>query len=444
MRKMINVSEILEEAKRAKLENIRIQFTDILGTPKNIVIPEWRLEEAMEEGIAFDASSIQGYATIEESDLIAKPDLSTWRILPDTLEKRVTARFNCDIYEPDGKRYGGDPKYVLEKMVEKARSMGFTDVNFGPECEFFLLKKSNGILTAMPNDNGGYFDLSPLDLAENVRGDISAMLQAMGFQVYTTHHEVAPGQHEINFQYSDPLTTADRVVTLKYVAKVIALQHNMHATFMPKPIYGQNGTGMHTHMSLVGKDGNAFKDPDDGNGLSGTAYQYIAGLLYYSKEINAILNSWVNSFKRLVPGYEAPCYIAWAMQNRSALIRIPAKRGEGTRVELRNPDPAGNPYLQFAVMLAAGLKGIENKMEPPKPVELDIYTMSPEERERRGVESLPGNLGHSLSFMEESDLMKEVLGPHLFNTFLHLKYMEFNEYRTQVTNWEIEKFLPVL
>ncbi|MCK4757402.1 MAG: type I glutamate--ammonia ligase [Thermoplasmata archaeon] len=441
---MTNVSEILEEAKRAKLENVRIQFTDILGSPKNIVIPEWRLEEALEEGIAFDASSIQGYATIEESDLIARPDLGTWRILPDTLEKRVTARFNCDIYEPDGKRYSGDPKYVLEKVVEKARAMGFSNVNFGPECEFFLLKKNNGCLTATPNDNGGYFDLSPLDLAENVRGDISAMLQAMGFQVYTTHHEVAPGQHEINFQYSDPLTTADRVVTLKYVAKVVALQHNMHATFMPKPIYGQNGTGMHTHMSLVGKDGNAFKDPDDGNGLSETAYSYIAGLLYYSKEINAVLNSWVNSFKRLVPGYEAPCYIAWAMQNRSALIRIPAKRGEGTRVELRNPDPAGNPYLQFAVMLAAGLRGIENKMRPPKPVELDIYGMSPEERGRRGVESLPGNLGHALSFMEESELMKEVLGPHLFNTFLHLKYMEFNEYRTQVTNWEIEKFLPVL
>ncbi len=436
-------ASIMEQAKSAKVENIRLQFTDILGFPKNIVIPSWRLEEALDEGVAFDASSIVGYATIEESDLTAKPDFSSFGIMPEYLEKRVTARLNCDIYEPDGKRYEGDPKHVLERVIEKAGDMGFR-ANIGPECEFFLLKMRDGCVTMIPNDKGGYFDLSPLDLAESVRGEISSLLQQMGFQVYTTHHEVAPGQHEINFQYADPLTTAFRVVTLKYVAKVIAVQHDLHATFMPKPLHGQNGTGMHTHQSLVGKDGNAFHDPDDKNGLSQNAYYYIGGLLYYSKEINAILNSWVNSFKRLVPGYEAPCYVAWAMQNRSALIRIPAKRGEGTRIEVRNPDPAGNPYLQFAVMLAAGLKGIEKKMQPPEPVELDIYALNQKERSQYGIESLPSNLGHAVSFMEKSELALETLGPHIFNNFLYLKNKEWNEYRTQVTDWEISKYLGIL
>ncbi len=438
-----NISEILEEAKRVKLENVRVQFTDILGNPKNIVIPEWRLEEALDEGIAFDASSIEGYATIEESDLIAKPDLGSWQILPESLEKRVTARLNCDIYRTNGDRYAGDPKYVLEKAMKKASDMGYS-ANFGPECEFFLLKMVDGKPTTIPNDTGGYFDLSPRDLAENVRGDISALLQEMGFQVYTTHHEVAAGQHEINFQYSDPLTTADRVVTLKYVSKIISLRNDLHATFMPKPIHGENGTGMHTHMSLVGKDGNAFNDPDDENGLNKLAYNYIAGLLQYSKEMNPILNSWVNSFKRLVPGYEAPCYIAWATQNRSALIRIPAKRGGGTRIELRNPDPAGSPYLQFAVMLAAGLKGIEDNMQPPERVEKDIYKLSQAERAKYNIESLPDNLGHSLTFMEKSELMLETLGPHIFNNFLYLKRKEWDEYRTQVTDWEIDRYLSIL
>ena len=309
------------------------------------------------------------------------------------------------------------------------------------------VKIKDGKITTIPNDRGGYFDLSPLDLAENVRGEISTTLHQLGFQIYTSHHEVASGQHEINFHYADALTTADRVVSLRYVAKAIALQHGLHATFMPKPVWGVNGTGMHVHQSLIGKEeGNAFFDPE-GKGkyqLSDLARYYIGGLLKYAKETCAILNSWVNSFKRLVPGYEAPTYISWANQNRSALIRIPAKRGMGTRCELRNPDPAGNPYLQFAVMLAAGLMGIDKKIEPPEPIEKDIYALTPRERAQWKIESLPGNLGHALSFMERSELILETLGPHIFEHFLHIKWQEWREYETQITQWELDKFLPIL
>jgi len=437
------IGKAIGDAKDAKIELVRLQFTDILGIPKNIVIPAWRLEEALEEGIPFDASSIVGYATIEESDLVAKPDPGSFTVLPAELEKRNTARIICDIHTPNGSRFGGDPKFVLEKVIDKAAKMGYR-YNTGPECEFFLLKMENGRPTTIPNDHGGYFDLSPLDLAENVRAEICAMLEALNFQVYTSHHEVASGQHEINFQYADALTTADRVVTLRYIAKVVALQHNLHATFMPKPIFGVNGTGMHTHMSLFSNGDNVFFDPDTDNMLSETALHYIGGLLKYSKEICAVLNSWVNSYKRLIPGYEAPTYVAWATENRSALIRIPAKRGNGTRCELRNPDPAGNPYLQLAVMLAAGLKGIEDKIEPPEPVEKDIYLLNSREREQLKIESLPANLGHALSFMEKSELALETLGPHIFDNFLFIKNEEWNDYRMQVTEWELDKFLPTL
>lgn len=435
--------QVLAKVKDQRVENVRLQFTDILGVPKNIVIPARRLEEALEEGIAFDGSSITGYATIEESDYIAKPDPKSFSILPESIEKRKTVRINCDIYTPDGKRFDGDPKYVLERVLKKATEMGYS-FNTGPECEFFLFKMRDGCPTTIPNDKGHYFDLSPLDLAENVRGDICSTLETMGFQIYTSHHEVAAGQHEINFHYADALTTADRVVTLRYVAKIIALKNDLHATFMPKPLFGTNGTGMHTHMSLFTNGANVFFDESAKYQLSDTALHYIGGLLTYSKEMNAILNSWVNSYKRLVPGFEAPTYIAWARNNRSALIRIPAKRGSGTRCELRNPDPAGNPYLQFAVMLAAGLKGIEKKMEPPEPVEKDIYALSQRERELMGIETLPSNLGHAISFMEKSELMLETLRPHIFENFLYLKTEEWNEYRTQVTNWELERYLPLL
>ena len=439
-----NENDILDIAKEQNIVFVRLQFVDILGTPKNIIIPASRLEESIEDGIPFDGSSVAGYATIEESDKIAKPDPNSFVILPETIEQRKTAKLNCDIYEPNGKRFPGDTKYALEKIVNKVKESGYI-YNAGPECEFFLFKKDGTNSTLIPNDYAGYFDLSHRDLAEGVRADISLTLEEMGLKTYTFHHEVSHGQHEINFRYDDALTTADRVITLKYVTKVIATKHNLHASFMPKPLYGVNGSGMHTHHSLFTRDGeNAFYDPDDKNQLSKIAHYFIAGLLKYVKEICAILNPTVNSYKRLVPGYEAPTYISWANRNRSALIRIPSKRGKSTRCELRNPDLSGNPYLQFAVMLAAGWRGVEEKLEPPEPVEKNIYALSEKEREKHGIEQLPDSLGHALSLMAKSEFVREVLGDHIYNNFLHVKHREWDEYRTQVTKWEIDRYLPVL
>jgi glutamine synthetase len=409
--------------------------------PKNIVIPSNRAEDAFNEGISFDASSIAGYATIEESDMIAKPDPSSFVILPKVIEKRKTAKMNCDIYEPNGDRYIGDPKYALERMMEKAKKMGFVYL-VGPECEFFLFKKGDRF---EPSDSAGYFDLSHRDLAEDVRADISLALKDLGSSIYTSHHEVAGGQHEIDLKHADALTIADRIITLKYVTKVIASLHGLHASFMPKPIHGECGNGMHVHQSLATLDGkNAFYDPNEKNQLSDLAEHFIAGLLKCIKEITAILNPTVNSYKRLVPGYEAPTYISWANRNRSALIRIPVERGKGTRCELRSPDPSGNPYLQFAVMLAAGLKGIEEKLDPPRRVEKDIYPLSAEERSSYGIEEIPDNLRYALAIMEESDLVRETLGDHIFNHFLHIKREEWDKYKTRVTKWEIEEYLPIL
>ncbi len=441
----INTKEdVLNRVKKEKVLFVRMQFIDILGMPKNIVIPPGRLEEALDYGIPFDASSIAGYATIEESDKIAKPDPKSFVILPEEIEKRKTAKLNCDIYEPNGKRFIGDSKYVLERVVSKAKKLGYI-YNTGPECEFFLFKKNGDDTTLIPNDAAGYFDLSHRDLAEGVRSDISIALKAFGIDTYTSHHEVSAGQHEINFHFSDALTVADRVITLKYVTKVIARKHELHASFMPKPTFGLNGSGMHTHLSLFTKNGkNAFHDPKDDDQLSKLAKQFIAGLIQYIKEITVILNPIVNSYKRLVPGYEAPTYISWANRNRSALIRIPTGRGNGTRCELRSPDLSGNPYLQFAVMLAAGLKGIEGKLDPPAPVEKNIYELSETEKEKYNIHHLPESLGHALSFMKGSSLVKETLGDHIFNAFLHVKQNEWREYRTQVTKWEIDKYLPIL
>ena len=436
--------DVLNLVQEKNVVFIRLQFVDILGTPKNIVIPAGRLEEAFDDGMPFDASSIAGYATIEESDKIAKPDPKSFVILPEDIEKRITAKLNCDIYEPNSKRFIGDTKYILEKVVNKAKELGYI-YNTGPECEFFLFKKNGEDSTLTPNDYAGYFDLSHRDLAEGVRADISIALEEVGIHTYTTHHEVAAGQHEINFHYDDAVTTADRVITLKYITKVIATKHELHASFMPKPIFGAAGSGMHTHQSLFTKKGeNVFYDPSDTNQLSDIARFFIAGLLKYVKEMNAILNPTVNSYKRLIPGYEAPTYISWANRNRSALIRIPSKKGKGTRCELRNPDLSGNPYLQFAVMLAAGLKGIEDKIELPAPVEKNIYSLSEQDREKYGVRHLPESLGHALSFMEESMLLRETLGEHIFNNFLHVKRKEWDEYRMQVTKWEIDNYLSII
>lgn len=437
-------NEVLDVVKERGILFIRLQFIDILGSPKNIVIPANRLEEAFDDGIPFDGSSIAGYATIEESDKIAKPDPHSFVILPEVVEKRKTAKVNCDIYEPNGRRFVGDTKYALELAVEKAKKLGYTYYT-GPECEFFLFKKNGEETTLTPNDYAGYFDLSHRDLAEGVRAAISLALEEMGIQTYTSHHEVGSGQHEINFHYDDAVTTADRVITLKYVTKVIATQHELHASFMPKPLYGVAGSGMHTHLSLFTEKGkNAFYDPDGKNQLSCTAHHFIAGLLQYIKEICVLLNPTVNSYKRLVPGYEAPTYISWANRNRSALIRIPMKRGIGTRCELRNPDLSGNPYLQFAVMLTAGLKGIEDKVDPPFPIEKNIYALSGKDRQKYGIEHLPESLGHALSFMEDSKMVKETVGEHIFNNFIHVKRKEWEEYRMQVTKWETDKYLSVI
>ena len=442
--KNLTKEDVLNIAKKEKVLFVRLQFVDILGMPKNIVIPPSRLEEALDYGIPFDASSIAGYATIEESDKIAKPDAKSFVILPEEIEKRKTAKLNCDIYEPNRKRFIGDSKYVLEKVQNKAKKLGYI-YNTGPECEFFLFKKDGDDATLIPNDAASYFDLSHRDLAEGVRADISLALNTLGIKTYTSHHEVSAGQHEINFRFSDALTVADSVITLKYVTKVIARNHELHASFMPKPLFGLNGSGMHTHLSLFTLNGkNAFHDPKDKNQLSSVARHFLAGLLKYIKEITAILNPTVNSYKRLVPGYEAPTYIAWASRNRSALVRIPTGRGDGTRCELRSPDLSGNPYLQFAVLLAAGLGGINEKLEPPFPVERNIYALSEKERENYNIHHLPESLGHALAFMEDSDLVKETLGDHIFDNFLHVKQREWEEYRTQITKWEIDKYLPIL
>ena len=444
MRDIKTKEDVINIAKKEKILFVRLQFVDILGMPKNIVIPPGRLEEALEKGIPFDASSIAGYATIEESDKIAMPDAKSFVLLPDEIEKRKTAKLNCDIYEPNGKRFEGDSKYILERIVNKAKKMGYI-YNTGPECEFFLFKKDGETSTLTPNDAAGYFDLSHRDLAEGVRADITLALEKLGVKTYTSHHEVSSGQHEINFNYDDALTTADRVITLKYVTKVIARTHGLHASFMPKPLFGLNGSGMHTHLSLFTLNGkNAFHDLKDKNQLSKLARHFIAGLLAYVKELTPILNPTVNSYKRLVPGFEAPTYISWANRNRSALIRIPTGRGNSARCELRSPDLSGNPYLQLAVMLAAGLKGIEDKLVPPDPVEKNIYALSDKEKEKYNIHNLPESLGHALAFMEESKLLKETLGDHIFKNFLHVKHNEWVEYRKHVSPWEIEKYLQIL
>jgi glutamine synthetase len=439
-----NKDDIIETAQKEEVIFVRLQFVDILGFPKNIVIPSTRLEEAINEGIPFDGSSIAGYATIEESDKIAKPDINSFVILPEIIESRKTAKLNCDIYEPDGTRFSGDTKYILERIVDTAKKIGYT-FNTGPECEFFLFKKNGENTTLTPNDTAGYFDLSHIDLAEGVRADISLALEKMGINTYTLHHEVADGQHEINFRYDDAITTADRVLSLKYATKVIATKHNLHASFMPKPIYGKNGSGMHTHLSLFTLDGkNAFFDLHDKNHLSHIARNFIAGLLKYIKELTLILNPTVNSYKRLVPGYEAPIYLSWANRNRSSLIRIPTKRDMSTRCELRSPDLSGNPYLQFAVMLAAGLRGIKEDLKPPNPVEKNIYSLSKNEKAKYGIEHLPESLGHAIQLSSKSEILKELLGDHVFKNLLHVKSKEWETYRTQITKWEIEHYLPVI
>jgi glutamine synthetase len=435
-------TDILKMAEENNVRFIRMQFTDILGITKNVAITVKQLEDALDNKIMFDGSSIDGFTRIQESDMYLRPDYDTFTLFPWRPEEGGTvARLICDVYTPEGEPFAGGPRNVLKNALKEAEEMGF-DMNVGPEPEFFLFQlDENGEATTKTHDNGGYFDLGPVDKGQNARRSIVLALEEMGFEVEASHHEVAPGQHEIDFKYAPALETADNIATFKFVTKSIAHQHGLHATFMPKPIFGENGSGMHVHQSLF-KDGkNSFYDENDKLGLSQTAYYYIGGLIKHARSLAAITNPSVNSYKRLVPGYEAPVYVAWSSANRSALIRIPASRGAGTRLELRNPDPTANPYLAIAVMLKAGLDGIKNKIEPPKEVLENIYEMSDERKEELKIESLPGDINEAIGLLLEDEVITGVLGDHILEHFVAAKKVEWDIYRTQVTNWELEQYL---
>ncbi|MED4602952.1 type I glutamate--ammonia ligase [Paenibacillus validus] len=435
--------DILRIAKEQNVRFIRLQFTDLLGTIKNVEIPLSQLEKALDNKMMFDGSSIEGYVRIEESDMYLYPDLNTWVVFPWVTEDRV-ARLICDIYLPDGRPFPGDPRGILKAALKEAYEMGYTAMNVGPEPEFFLFKTDEkGNPTMELNDQGGYFDLAPTDLGENCRREIVLTLEEMGFEIEASHHEVAPGQHEIDFKYADAIKAADQIQTFKLVVKTVARQHGLHATFMPKPLFGVNGSGMHCHQSLFRGKENAFYDESDKLGLSAEARHYMAGILRHARAFAAITNPTVNSYKRLVPGYEAPCYVAWSASNRSPMIRIPASRGLSTRVEVRNPDPAANPYLALAVMLKAGLDGIKKKMQLPPPTDRNIYVMTEEEREEQGIPSLPINLKQALDEMLRDDVICEALGDHALAHFFELKEIEYDIYRTQVHAWEREQYLTL-
>lgn len=433
--------DIIRLADENDVEFIRMQFTDIFGQMKNVAITRAQLEKALNNQIMIDGSSIEGFTRIHESDQYLHPDLDTFVILPWRPQHERVARLICDVYNPDGTPFVGDPRHVLKNVLDKAAKLGYT-FNVGPECEFFLFDTDeHGRPTTQTSDEAGYFDLGPLDHGEGTRREICIALEAMGFEIEASHHEVAAGQHEIDFKYADALTAADNIMTFKLAVKTIAQRNGLHATFMPKPIFGMNGSGMHTNMSLF-KDGkNIFFDANGERKLSREAYSFIAGLLEHAKSLVAVTNPLVNSYKRLVPGYEAPVYLAWSASNRSALIRIPAARGQSTRVELRCPDPSCNPYLALAVCLAAGLDGIERGLVPPEEVTENIFSMDARTRADNGIDNLPGTLFEALELMKRDPLMADTLGPHAYESFLAGKYHEWDTYRTQVTEWETEQYM---
>ncbi len=436
--------DVLDTVKERDVKFIRTQFTDILGIIKSWAIPVEQLEDAFENGVMFDGSSIEGFTSIEESDMKLVLDPSTFRILPWRPTKGAVARILGDVYLPDGKPFQGDPRYVLKSAIEEAKKMGFS-MQVGPEMEFFLFKlDANGNPTTELSDQGGYFDFAPLDRAQDVRRDIDYALESMGFRIEASHHEVAPSQHEIDFRFGDVLSTADNVITFKYVVKSIAYSKGYYATFMPKPLFGVNGSGMHSNQSLF-KDGkNAFYDPETPTQLSQEALYYVGGLLKHIREFTAVTNPIVNSYKRIVPGYEAPVYITWSAKNRSSLIRIPATRGQGTRIELRCPDPSCNPYLAFALMLRAGLDGIKNKIDPGEQTNVNIFKLTDKEREAKGILSLPADLKEAVNEMTGSAFVKEALGDHVFSHYICAKNMEWDDYKTVVHPWELSTYLHML
>lgn len=435
---------ILEDAKKNNVKFIRLMFTDITGTIKNVEVPSSQLEKALDNKMMFDGSSIEGFVRIEESDMYLVPDYDTWLVFNWSNESDAPhiARLICDVNGVDGQPFSGDPRSNLKRNLKKMEELGFSSFNIGPEPEFFLFKlNENGDPTMNLNDNGGYFDLAPNDLAENCRRDIVLELERLGFEIEASHHEVGPGQHEIDWKYSDALSGADQIQTFKLIVKSVARRHNLYASFMPKPVYGIAGSGMHCNISLFDKAGkNVFFDAEADQQLSQTALYFIGGLLKYARAYTAICNPLVNSYKRLVPGYEAPVYVAWSGQNRSPLIRIPAARGNSTRVEVRSVDPSANPYLALSVLLAAGLKGIEDKIMPPSAIDRNIYTMSREERLAEGVNDLPGSLREALKEMKKEPVILEALGEHIAQNFIAEKTVEYFAYQKQVTQWELDKY----
>ncbi len=435
-------ARILEQVDNEGVRFLRLQFTDILGTIKNVEVPRRQFEAALDGKIMFDGSSIEGFVRIEESDMRLHPDLATFRVLPWDEPQGKVARVICDVHNPDGTEFAGCPRVTLKRSIARARALGF-EMMTGPEAEFFLFMgpKNNEAPTTATHDTGGYFDLDPIDLGEDARRDIVDALEKLGFEVEAAHHEVAPAQHEIDFKYADALTTADSVSTFRWVVRKVAREHGLHATFMPKPIFGQNGSGMHVHQSLFVGGENAFYGPGQHYEMSETALHYVAGVLRHARGFCAITNPLVNSYKRLVPGYEAPTMIAWSERNRSPLIRVPEMRGVGTRIELRMPDPSCNPYLAFAVMLCSGLDGMENGWDPGEPVSRNVYTMSHRERKRLGIDALPADLHDALNALEKDTVVKDALGEHITKNFVEAKRQEWQEYIAQVHGWELDRYL---
>ncbi|MFP3917622.1 type I glutamate--ammonia ligase [Lysinibacillus telephonicus] len=436
--------DIKQIVKDKGVKYIRLQFTDILGTIKNVEIPLSQLDKALDNKMMFDGSSIEGFVRIEESDMYLQPDLDTFVIFPWTAEKGKVARLICDIVNPDGTPFAGDPRSNLKRVLANMEELGFTSFNLGPEPEFFLFKlDEKGNPTLELNDDGGYFDLAPTDLGENCRRDIVLELEEMGFEIEASHHEVAPGQHEIDFKYANAVEACDNIQTFKLVVKTIARKHGLHATFMPKPLFGVNGSGMHANLSLFSGNKNVFFDESADLQLSETARQFMAGIMKHAKAFTAVTNPLVNSYKRLVPGYEAPCYIAWSARNRSPLIRIPASRGLSTRIELRSVDPSANPYLALAVLLEAGLDGIRNGLTPPAPVDRNIYVMNSAELKENGIDSLPGSLLEALAYLEEDEVIKSALGEHIYSNFKEAKEIEYDMFRTAVHPWERDQYIKM-